>query len=494
MQETQQINQKAKLLEALDREDLAYLSWFFFKFAPTPTQLEIIKDIVYERSRRINISAMTRYGKTKLVAVAIGLKIILSKNKKIKFIGPTRELAQRLMEYLGELFMISPDFYQLADFEDVQKERQSIATVSRKKVTFKNGCSYEVISAFGEGFAAMGTGGDIIVIDELGLLSKNQYAKIFRLLGDNAEKAMLIELYNPWSRDTMAYEHSVEESYKRYHISWQTAVKEGRTTEVFVEEARQNMPERDFKVLYESEFPDDETGDYFLPESLIKYAYVEPKEIGRERPHPDFEYDLGLDPARYGTDETAFCISEHNPRYTEHKTIKIVNMLAYQGKDTTYTEGITIAMQREWRFKNIFPDEDGLGAGVVDHLRAEHLPIIAVTAGARAYPKNYPVNDSNNEAMFKNLRYLFERQKERFLLNEARKAKGEEPLPDIFLIPKLPKLIKQLRDLKQDYSAGGRLRVEGDPEINAHDDYADALALSLMRFIKKKVIHPRAMA
>lgn len=239
---------------ALQNKNVRALSIYFFKFDPTRGQQELIRDILFMRHKRITVSAMTRYGKTKCVSIAIGLVILFYRSKKIALIGPQAEQAQILRNYMTELIFNCDELMDLAQI-DVQGMERMRKEASRKRQTFSNGCEYRVFSAEGDANRLMGFGADIVVKDEACLINREANAKIMRMLGDNPEEGVLIELYNPWDRDNVAFEHSNDPRFKHYKIGWKLAMEEGRTTEEFIEEQRKELTPLEFTVLYDSDFP-----------------------------------------------------------------------------------------------------------------------------------------------------------------------------------------------------------------------------------------------
>ena len=247
--------------QAIWNKDVKFLAKFHFptnKAAQnlTPSQVDIIRKIVYVESRRINISAYTRYGKTQIVAIAMALYILLNRGKKIKFIGPTDEQAGLIRDYMADLVSDSVILSGLADLERGREDKLNKES-SRKRLTFKNGCEYRVITAHGKGFAAMGHGADVIIMDEAAMISREAYTKIMRMLGDDPENSILIELYNPWDRDTKAFDHSIADNFERIQINYRIGIKEGRTTKEHIDEMRPpEITPLEFEVLYESRFPE----------------------------------------------------------------------------------------------------------------------------------------------------------------------------------------------------------------------------------------------
>jgi len=264
------------LLERRDVKNLCKLLFDNVKAAQnlTPTQCLLVRKIGFSEVKRLNISAYTRYGKTQCVAVGVAIYILLNKNKKIKFIGPEKEQAGLIRDYMTELILSCPELLSIAELTARGAERIK-QQASRDRMTFSNGCEYRVVSAFGKGFAAMGHGGDLVIMDEAAMISREAYAKITRMLGDDPENAILIELFNPWDRDTKAFDHSISNRFERIEIGYKVGIKEGRTTKAFIDEMAEELGGKEtleFIVLYESRFPDE------APDSLHKLSDIEKAE------------------------------------------------------------------------------------------------------------------------------------------------------------------------------------------------------------------------
>ncbi|MDI3476913.1 MAG: Terminase large subunit, T4likevirus-type, N-terminal [Thermoanaerobacterium sp.] len=267
----------SELIECFESRNIAdikaLVKWLFPKIKAaqniTDTQAYIVKRVAFSEVRRLSISAYTRYGKTQTIAIAVALYVLLNENKRIKFIGPAADPAGILRNYMTELILNSRGgiLLNLADLDKSGYDRIK-KEASRNRMTFKNGCEYRVISAHGQGFAAMGHGGDLIVMDEAALISREAYAKITRMLGDDPENSTLVELYNPWDRDTKAFDHSINPSFERIRITWRDGVREGRTTEEFIEEQKKDITPIEFTVLYESEFPEESEDSLYSLKSI----------------------------------------------------------------------------------------------------------------------------------------------------------------------------------------------------------------------------------
>ena len=290
-------------------------------------QAYIVKRIAFSEVKRLSISAFTRYGKSQMVAIAVCIYILINENKKIKFIGPTDDQASIIKNYMSELILGSRGniLLDLADIELMEKKDRIKAEASAKRMTFKNGCEYRVVTAHGKGFSAMGHGADLVIMDEATLISRDSYAKITRMLGDDPENAVLVELYNPWDRDTKAFDHSISSRFERIKINWKIGIKENRITDDFVEEMRNDMTPLQFTVLYESEFPDEAEDSLHSLRSIneceeVKYNFLEEvniilKELDRKdlsesesirlkKELERYEFRVSCDPADKGLDFT----------------------------------------------------------------------------------------------------------------------------------------------------------------------------------------------
>ena len=444
----------------------------------TPSQIDIIRKIVYVESKRINISAFTRYGKTQIVAIAIALYIILNRDKKIKFIGPTDEQAGLIRDYMGDLVSDSVILSGLADLERGGEDKLNKES-SKKRLTFKNGCEYRVITAHGKGFAAMGHGADIIIMDEAAMISREAYTKIQRMLGDDPENAILIELYNPWDRDTKAFDHSISDRFERIAIDYRVGIKEGRTTKEFIDEMRPpEITPLEFEVLYESRFPEQSEdaifhlgrvrkapsiGIDFEPgikkilaklENISKYTEFQIANINKDL--SQFRAVIAADVADKGKD--------HSVMYWGYKKDNFYQLTGYYTEPKTENmelAGRIISKIKEFgRIIKIDVNIDciGVGAGVVSRVREwvrEH-----------GY-KNVKVNACHfGEGATKKDRFMNRKAENYFRLQGLLNENHVKTLD-------IKELTTQLVAMKWEFSSSGKIKII-DPD-GYSPDWSDAL-------------------
>jgi hypothetical protein len=233
----------------------------------SPGQIELVRKIAFLEHRKMSVSAMTRWGKSFCVTIGLALLIDFGVPAKIAFLGPKQEQAGILRQYLAELILADKSLLSKAQIY-VTGEERIVKEASRKRMTFKTGAEYRVFSGEGDADRLMGFGCDILIRDEACLINRTAYAKSSRMLGDHPESAVEIELFNPWKRDNKAFEHTLDPEWHQIHIGWQQAVKEGRTTQRFIDQQRKDLLPMEFTVLYDSNFP--EQGE----DSLFSLAWI----------------------------------------------------------------------------------------------------------------------------------------------------------------------------------------------------------------------------
>jgi len=465
------------LQKAVQEKRAGLLARTFFRIELTPTQERIVKTIAWEEHRRISISAMTRYGKTKCVAIAVALYIMMHPGRKISFIGPQQEQAELLRNYMSELIIECPPLLAIANLEAEGADRL-MKEASKKRMTFKNGCEYRIYSAKGEAERLMGHGGDLIIVDEACMVGNEAYTKILRMLGDNPEKSTLVELYNPWSRSGKAYEHTMDPAYLVLRVGWETAVEEGRTTKEFIEEQRKEITPLEFTVLYESQFPTEGNDSVFslqkiqeaikskidLQSELDSAARIlqnpakvsEGKYNQAKKQAESITRRISCDVADMGLDETVIdtglkrasiwqqtaCrgIAKGDPMSTVSEIMKEVRKPTSAGKTEVLVDCI------------------GIGSGVVSRLKEaiqeeglKNTTVIPCHFGAKAHDAERYLNKKAEQYM--HLRKMLEDGQVR-LLDHGRQT-------------------QQMMGMQWELSSSGKAKIVNNDQV--HDDWPDAL-------------------
>jgi len=442
-----------QIQEVFKNKDAGFLCKYFFNANLTDGQKEIVQTIAFQTHRRVCINAMTRYGKSQSVAWGVSLLILLNPDLKIALIGPTRDQTAIIRNYVAEIIVASPIFEGLLETSkgsDVSRLRKE---ASRKRYTFANGCELRILSAHGEAEGLMGFGADVVVIDEACLISNEAYAKILRMLGDNAEKSVLIELANPWDSATRYYEHYISPRFKTIHIGWERALGEGRITQEFVDEMRHELTPIEFTVLYDSQFPEQAI------DSLFKLADVT---RAQEQNFDDGEIRIiSCDPADKGLDHTVIMYGT----VSKDDQFTLIDIYHEPISDNMKIAGRIIDWANEKRVHRINIDCIGVGIGVLSRVKE-----VLGGSGIRITACHYgeapaTVNNILNSPTLTKKRFINKKAENYFRLRTLFEESKIQ-------IPRHHKLVKELLAMKWELTSSGKIKII-DPDKSP--DYADAL-------------------
>ena len=445
---------KNPLKEVIKNEDVKFLCKYLFKVTLTRKQEEIVRIIAYSKHRRVAVNCMTRYGKSYCVALGVALFILFNSDKKVAIIAPTLDQTTILRNYFGELIVQCP---LLADIVDIERDNSIMRLkreASRKRLTFKNGIEVRILSAHGEAQGLMGFGADVVIKDESCLINNIANTKIMRMLGDNAEKAILIELANPWDKDNKYYEHWNSDRYHKIHVGWRDAISEGRVTKDFIDEMREELTPLEFSVLYESKFPDE--GE----DSLFSFAKI----------NKMFENELNIkgqkiiscDVADKGLDRTVIMRG-----YKQDNKYKVVEVYSEAKSDNMTIANKIIDWHKEFKADVINIDTIGVGTGVVSRVKevlgGSGVKINACHFGEKPEEDYHPTSDKALES------------KSRFSNKKAQQYfKLRDLIHDECIdVPFEIKLKTELMNMKWELNPSGKIKIL-DPEDKS-PDFADSL-------------------
>jgi len=384
--------------------------------------------------------------------MAVGLYILFNKDKKVKIISPTFTQSSIIMNYIADFIVKSEDLRVLVEFDATGVERLK-KQVTKSRITFKNGCEIQLLSAEGEAKRLMGFGGDLIIQDETNLIDLEVYqTRISRMAGDNPN-AIIIEIGNPFDKLNHFWEHWNSPKYHKIHIPYTMGLQEGRISQSFIDSQREELTPLQFKILYDAEFPEDTENTLILSEWLKK----------AQRPVPDVKGTciniLGIDVARMGEDSTVFTYT----KVYQHLFV-IKKIIKYDKKTITQTVGNIIQFIKDNPVNYIHLDDTGLGSGVLDGINKyidEHYKelsivpeIVPMVLGSTAIDSPHNLNHKSDIFMY--LRKQFE--------------KGS------VIIPEYSELISQLSKFQYEITDNGKLKIIENQTKSP--DLADSLAYS----------------
>jgi hypothetical protein len=256
-------------------------------YQATVGQCEIFASVINQKLKWVWISAPTRYGKTEIIAMAY-IYLAVFHRVKIPVVGGSAEKAEKIMEYVLQHLPDHPDLHrgliniQLSDIEKLK------VTVSKTNLRWASGgwifiTSVDTRNISKEGEGVVGSGGDVIGLEEAGLIRlEEQYSKIVRMSEED----------NDWGKMVMSgncVENSVFEKafnnplFYKVRISLEQAIEEGRYSREFLEQKKTMTTSKDWKRYYLVEFP--KAGEYayfkprkyeYLPNNLKYYGAIDP--------------------------------------------------------------------------------------------------------------------------------------------------------------------------------------------------------------------------
>lgn len=199
------------------------------------------------------------------------------------------------------------------------------------------------------------------------------------------------------------------------------------------------------KVRILGQFPDQGDGQ-FIDSARISAAMERVAEEDRNA-----GYVMGVDIARYGDDESVIVLREGR---SLHKNL----IWKYKDKDLMTLASLVGEKINQYKPDQVFVDETGLGAGVVDRLKQLGFRVIGVNFGSAPEDKKLYVNKRVE---------MWGRMKE-WLLGAS--------------IPNDDNLFAELRSPEYGFDSLNRFRLETKEEMRsrglASPDIADALALT----------------
>lgn len=208
-----------------------------------------------------------------------------------------------------------------------------------------------------------------------------------------------------------------------------------------------------FRVRVRGEFPRFGTNQLIPGDDV---ARARAGDLGIDQ-YIHFTKVLGVDVARFGSDETVFTVRQGRKVYPQK---------VFRGLNNIQVGARASALAQEEGCSVIMVDEAGLGSGVVDYLATIGAPVVGVQAGAKA----------DDDKQFYNKRAEMWWRMKQWL-------EGEVDIPDD------PALADQLIALEYEYDLKERVKLEKKEDLAERlpslgsPDRADSLALTFAEIV-----------
>jgi len=410
---------------------------------PLPYQAEFLQAIA-DGERKISIRSGHGTGKSTSASWAMLWYLMLRFPNKVVVTAPTS----------GQLF--DALFAELKRWvNELPKDLQTMLTVKSDRIELSDAAAEAFISArtsraeTPEALAGVHSDNVLLVVDEAsGVPEKVFEAAAGSMSGHNATTILLS---NPTRSSGTFYETQTRMADTWWTRRW-SCVESPLVSDEFVDEMRERYGEQSnaFRIRVLGEFPlaDDDT---IIPFHLVESAMHRHIEVD-----PDRQPVWSLDPARFGSDRTAFCKRQGNV-VTEIKSWRGLDLMQTVGRVMAEYE----ALNPSQRPSEILVDSIGIGAGVVDRMRELGAPVRGVNV-SESPSMGETYNNLRTELWFKTKAWL-----------EDRSCK----------LPDNDELLSDLTGIKYSFTSSGKMAAEGKDQMRKRGlrspDLADALCLTM---------------
>lgn len=436
-----------KMLLQQWKEDPVLFVIDMFGEKPYSKQKQILHAI--KNKRRVAVRSGHGVGKTKVAAWVAWWFFVTHPHSKVITTAPTgRQLRKVLWAELQSLARKIPPVIR-ANFEiletDIYMRDKAGRRINDWFITARTSDKPENMLGFHAPFL-------LYIVDETSGVPDEIYNAIE---GSMTTEAKMLLIGNPTRTTGYFYDafHSKADLWERIHIS---CFESPFVNPAWIEEKKREwgIDSDLYRVKVLGEFPR-ASADSLLPIDWIDRATN--AEINIE----NGEIRIGVDVARFGTDETVIMVIE-----SDGLNARVVHYEAMMGKETTLTARRALHLAQKYGAAMINVDDTGVGGGVTDILREEvaekglDIQINPVVFGAA--PMESPELYANLKAQ---------------LYFKLRDYMNPET-PGGISIPDEPKLIRDLSAIRIGYTSRDKIKIIDPPKS---PDYADALVIALAK-------------
>lgn len=419
----------------------------------SPNQQALFDLILYKEQLRSQLIMPTQYGKSLTVAIAVLMRAI-TKNERFTILAPSEKKAGIIMGYLIDHVFDQTFFLERLELDAQTKLDKLRRERSRDNLTFKGGGGVKTLTLDSRNGkrsieAAMGFGGNRLILDESSLVDDVLYATVKRMLGGFPyHDTFLLEIGNPFYRNHF-YRTWHSDRYYKLFVDYRIALKEGRYNEEFIEEMRE---EAFFDVFYECKFPDEDEIDERGYRVLVTNDQLDKAWVDTAVDRVD-GIKLGVDVGA-GGDENVYVLRTPEAAWVESHNRSNDTM-------TNVTEVQRIMDEYGVKSEDVFIDDIGIGRGVSDRLTEMGYAVNGVSVGGKP----------QDETKYKNIKAEAYWNTRMWLMSGGKLLRNDK--------------FRQLAQIKYKTSTDKVLQIEPKEELKKRTgkspDFADALSLTFVQ-------------
>lgn len=426
-------------------------------FLLTPTQQQIFYSIIKKTHKRIGVIAPTQWGKSIVIAQAAIIRAVIMP-EKFTIIAPTKAKTGIIMGYVIEHLFDSELFFSQLKIEGGRLE-QLKRERNKEHLTFKRGGEIMCLTADARnqkklGSALLGFGSGNILIDDSPLLSDELYLYVKRMVG-GVKDNFIFETGNPLNRNHFFKTMTSNKRYKKIWIDYKVALKEGRFSQDFIDEMKDERNQKFFDIFYGCEFPEANFIDSEGYQNLFTYEQIE--KCLKKIDNPSLTNKIiGGDIGGGRAENVCVLKTDNYIRFLFHDTVADTMATTGKIKNCIDTEKVIPS--------NVYLDDSGL-VGVVDRLKEQNF-----TIGDIEY--NYNVNGVLVGSSADDKQFANKRAEIYFRLFDFAKQHNIEPSE---------RLAEQLSEIRWKINSSGKIQIEPKEHLRLRGiespDLVDACSL-----------------
>jgi len=331
----------------LSYEEKLRKSCALFGFHPTDYQWKLLAD----RSKRIVVKWARQSGKTTTLAMKAILFALMNPKTLVLIVSPSLRQSMIMRDRVGDILSSLPAIFK----------QMLITKMQRTVITFRNGS--RIIALPNSPPLLRGYTAHMIIADEAAFFRDDEmvfYSVMMPMMATT--NGTLIVSSTPWGKNSVFYKFCLSPEFSKHENTWRDAVQAGLTTESFIEEMRNSLPQERFLREFEAQFVEDV--DSWLPQDLITRCVdgnLEYLEFGVEAKG---EFFAGVDFGKH-QDHSVVTVLER-----KEKTFKVVHVKRFP-LETPYASviGYIKALCDKWRsIYRISADITGVGEYIVEDM------------------------------------------------------------------------------------------------------------------------------
>ena len=355
---------------------------------------------VLDTKGNISLCSGRQVGKSTIISIKAGDYALKNPNKTIMIVASVERQALLLFEKV------------LSYIHETDKKMIKTKADKPTKHTLKltNGSIIHCLPTGVSGYGIRGYTIDQLYADEAAFIPEDVWTAVTPMLATTGGDIILLS--TPHGKEGYFYRSTRDKNFTHFHLSSEQCA---RVPKEFLEAEKERMSKREYAQEYLGMFQDDIA--QFFPDKLIKECMILLRSKTSLIPLSS-SYFLGVDIARMGEDESTFEVLERMNNNTLEQRENIVTTKTL----LTFTTRQVLQMDRSYKFKNIYIDTGGIGAGVFDQLledRQTRYKVVDLNNLKRAVEYDFNQKPSSKkiakELFYDNLLRLMEQGKIKLL-------------------------------------------------------------------------------